>query len=167
MQENSQYPQIINSWLEYIALEEISSIKINSSDLTKYNLYQIASSNCIFSLNQDNLRITFSNELLSNQEFIESLSQKINQTDSSDNISTPFIDLFILFPVIETKYRDVENNGNSEKNIYYIPLFVLKISTEINKVLAVDITKHNKNLTSQNALIYPFIEHNKSPHSPF
>ena len=160
MQENSQYSQIINSWLEYIALEELSSIKINSSDITKYNLYQIASSSCIFSLNQDNLKITFSHELLSNQEFIESLSQRINQSDSSGNENAQSIDFFVLFPVIETRYKNLENNDKPEKDIYYIPFFVLKISTKINEVLAVDITKHNKNLASQNALAYPFIEIN-------
>ena len=170
MQQNSQYSQIINSWLEYIALEELSNIKINSSDLTKYNLYRFPGCSCIFSLNQDSLKITFSNELLSNQEFIESLSQKIYQTDLSDNKNNQSVDFFILFPVIETKYRNSENNGNSEKNTYYIPLFVLKISTKIDKVLTVDISEHDKNLASQNDLVYPFIEinleHNKSLHSP-
>ena len=167
MQQNSQYPQIINSWLEYITLEELSSIKINSGDLTKYNLYKFPGCSCIFSFNQDNLKITFTHELLSNQEFIEVLSQRINQLDSSDNLNNQFVDFFILFPVIETKYRNLETNGNLEKNTYYIPLFVLKISTKIDKVFAVEITEHNKNLDSQNGLVYPFIEINLEKFSDY
>jgi hypothetical protein len=167
LQQNSQYPQIINSWLEYITLEELSSIKINSGDLTKYNLYRFPGCSCIFSINQDNLKITFTHELLSNQEFIDFLSQRINQSDLSDNLNNHFVDFFILFPVIETKYINFETNGNSEKNIYYIPLFVLKISTKIDKVLAVEITENNKNLASQNGLVYPFIEINLEKFSDY
>mgnify|MGYP000013210510 CR=1 FL=1 len=138
MQQNNSYSNMINSWLKYIALEELSNIKIKSETLTGCNLYKISDpDHCIFSLDQDKLRITITEKSPTNKEFIEFLSKKANSRNSSGEAEA--LELLILFPVVEQK---------DASSSFYLPIFVLKIQAKIERVPPCDVINDLEKLNS-------------------
>ncbi len=119
------YPVLIQSWLEYLRLEELSNLKIKKSSVENFRLYKlnfqgsvVTSSNCI-------IKLTFHNK-----ELLKHLA------DSRDKKSESF---YLLFPVIE-ETRTTES--------FYYPLFIIPFSEEIINFLKLDINYSNPDTQS-------------------
>ena len=138
MHQDNLYSNVINSWLKYITLEELSNIKIKSDTLTGHNLYKISDpDHCIFSLDQDKLKITITEESPVSKELIKFFSERSNSQDSSGEART--LELLILFPVVEQK---------DASSSFYLPIFVLKVQAMIERVFSGEVINDLKKLNS-------------------
>ncbi len=117
------YRTLIESWLEYIRLEELSNLKIKKNSIENFRLYKLNFEGTIVTSINNTIMLTFHNLSLFNY-----LMEK--REDKTKNF-------YLLFPLIE----DIK----SSEPCYY-PLCIIHFSEEIINFLKLDINQEKTGL---------------------
>lgn len=114
------YPDLIQSWLEYLHLEELSNLKVKKSSVENFRLYKLNFHGSIITSNNSAVKLTFHNK-----ELLNHLAQNRDKKSES---------FYLLFPIIEeTRATDS----------FYYPLFIIPFSEEIINFLKLDANYNN------------------------
>lgn len=110
------YSTLIKSWIDYIRLEELSSLKIRKDSVENFRLYKLNTQGSIVASSDSIIRLTFHRK-----ELLEHLANK--RESRVENF-------YLLFPLIE------ETRVNES---FYYPLFIIPFSEEVIKFLKLDV----------------------------